>query len=97
MRSPYGQGGTPTNHGKVPARRPRHAYALRSGPSDDGYRDAYGKKPRATRKETVSATTNLVEHVEAPIRKYVRSVTPVTDYANERRIASTINNVQSYN
>ena len=90
MRSPYGPGGTPTNHGKVPARRPRHAYALRSGPSDDGYRDAYGKKPRATRKQKIDTTTNLVEHVEAPRRKYVRSVTEVTDYAAERKSVGTI-------
>ena len=97
MYRPY-QGGTPNNHGKVPRYRPRHAYALRSGPSDDGYRPAYGQKPRAARKPKIDPTTNLVAHDDtAPVRKYVRSVTQVTDYANERRIASSINTVQSYN
>lgn len=86
MRSPYGSGGTPSNHGKVPARRARHAYALRSASTPDGYVSAYGRKPRASRKETINVTTNLVEHVEdAPIRKYVR-----TDHGAERAIAGTI-------
>ena len=84
MRSPWGAGGTPTNHGKVPARRPRHAYALRSGPSDDGYRPAYGQTPRTARREKIDTTTNLVEYAEAPIRNYQRTE---TDYAAERRLA----------
>ena len=91
MRSPYGQGGTPTDLGRVPYRATPRAYGLRSASMPTGYVAPYGRKPRATRKETISATTNLVEHVEdAPIRKYVRSVTEVTDYAAERKSVGTI-------
>lgn len=83
MRSPWGAGGTPTNHGRVPAQRARHAYALRSSPTDDGYRSAYGQRPRTARRQKIDTTTNLVEHVETPIRRYQRTE---TDYAAERRL-----------
>ena len=83
MPSPYGPGGTPTNHGRVPAQRARRAYALRSSPTDDGYRSAYGQRPRTARRQKIDKTTNLVENVETPIRRYQRTE---TDYAAERRL-----------
>ena len=86
MRSPYGSGGTPTNHGLVPAKRRRRAYALHSASTPDGYVPAYGQKPRTARRQKIDTTTNLVEHVEdAPIRKYQR-----TDYDAERKLVPTI-------
>ena len=91
MRSPYGPGGTPTDLGRVPYRATPRAYGLRSASMPTGYVAPYGRKPRATRKETINPTTNLVQHDDdAPRRKYVRSVTEVTDYAAERKAVGTI-------
>ena len=85
MRSPYGAGGTPTDLGRVPWRSAPRAYGLRSQSSTTGYYPAYGRKPRTARKEKVSTTTNLVEHVDAPIRRYQR-----TDHDAERKLVPTI-------
>ena len=83
MRSPYGAGGTPTDLGRVPWKSVPRAYGLRSQSSTTGYYSAYGRKPRTARRQKVDTTTNLVEHVDAPIRKYHRTE---TDYAAERKL-----------
>jgi hypothetical protein len=85
MRSPYGAGGTPTDLGRVMYRTPRRAYALRSASTPDGYVSAYGRKPRTARRQKIDTTTNLVEHVDAPIRRYQR-----TDYDAERKLVPTV-------
>ena len=98
-RYPYGSGGTPTNLAGVNARTSPRVHGLRSANAIYGWYADKGGKRVHRRPKNLNPTANLVEAVteDAPIRKYVRSVTPVTDYANERRIASQINNVQSYN
>ena len=85
MRSPYGAGGTPTDLGRVPWKSVPRAYGLRSQSSTSGYYPAYGRKPRTARKPKVDTTTNLVEHADAPIRRYQR-----TDYDAERKLVPTI-------
>lgn len=82
--------------GRVPARRPRRAYSLRTSLSDDGWRPAYGERPRK-RRPTVDPVTNLEAPSaaiddDAPVRRYTR--TDTTDYAAERHLVSGISPIR---
>jgi hypothetical protein len=75
--------------GRVPARRSRRAYGLRTASHPDGWAPAGARARRRAPRETVDADGILspvtADDDDAPVRRYVR-----TDYAAERHAAGVI-------
>ncbi len=76
--------------GRVPARRSRRAYGLRTASHPDGWAPSGARARRRTPRETIDPTTGVLSPVaaddeDAPVRRYVR-----TDYAAERQRAGII-------
>jgi len=82
--------------GRVPARRSRRAYGLRTASHPDGWAPAGARARRRTPRETVDADGILspvtADDDDAPVRRYVREVHAVDriDYAAERRLVEPI-------
>lgn len=82
--------------GRVPARRSRRAYGLRTASHPDGWAPSGARARRRTPRETVNAD-GILSPVsalddDAPVRRYVREVPAVDriDYAAERRLVEPI-------
>lgn len=75
--------------GRVPARRSRRAYGLRTASHPDGWAPAGARARARAPREVVNADGILspvtADDDDAPVRRYVR-----TDYASERRAAGII-------
>jgi hypothetical protein len=83
--------------GRVPARRSRRAYGLRTASHPDGWAPSGARARRRTPRETIDPTTGVLSPVaaddeDAPVRRYVRETPAVDriDYAAERRLVEPI-------